>query len=315
VNSFVAKMAVENEAHAEVAVAHMKSSFDVLLTCAEDNPLVRYALEVFGQAGKPAWIFPEGAVPLNEQFWPFYRMFHYSPQGTNRVVFCEVEREFWLRQEPAKGSPVTIGYLADPTAATPMEDLVVRSWWALHRRLDPVARRRSPVLLSYEVLEDFGMTRLGLPSESEMLRAMDQAVLALTNAGHYVLVKARSDLVAGIASERYRHLPVFVTSKLPWQSLARLAGGVVARESSLVFEAQCLGLRAVVWNPTHLISRAEALANEFPNDVKVAYTDSELVDATKEMPAPLWSRRIQKRVRDEMRERIWKWALQLGEPN
>ena len=313
VDHFVSTLVAENADDIEQALAQILSSYDAILTCSEDEPLVRRVLECFSTSGKQAWIFPEGAMVMNDAAWPFYRMFHYSPQGVHRLVFCEQERNFWSREDRTPSKVETIGYLADTTSATRFEDIIVRLWWQIHQRRNPLASRRKPVFVAFEVLEDAGMTRLGLPSESEMLDVMDSAISSLVESGRYVIAKCRGDLVAGLARNRYRHLPVFVTSKMPWQSLARLAGGVIARESSLIFEAQYLGLRAVIWNPTHLKSRAEEFPQEFPDSVVVARTRTQLVDATTEMASPQWGRGVQKRTKADMRRRLRKWSSELDQ--
>lgn len=313
VEHFVSSLVAENAEDIEQALAQILSSYDAILTCSEDEPLVRRVLECFSTSGKQAWVFPEGAVPMNDAYWPFYRMFHYSPQGVHRLVFCEQERNFWSRADRTPSKVETIGYFADTTSGTRFDDILVRLWWLLHRGKNPMAPRRKPVLVSFEVLEDSGMTRLGLPSESEMLDVMDSAIASLVESGRYVIAKCRSDLVAGLAQNRYRHLPVFVTSKMPWQSLARLAGGVIARESSLTFEAQYLGLRAVVWNPTHLRGRAEGLLQEFPGSVVVARTGTQLVNATTEMASPQWGREVQKRTKADLRRRLLEWSSELDQ--
>ena len=313
VKRFISTLVAENADNIEQALAQILASYDAILTCSEDEPLVRRVLECFSTSGKQAWIFPEGAVVMNEAFWPFYRMFHYSPQGVHRLVFCERERNFWSREDRTPSKVETIGYFADTTSARRFEDIMVRLWWRIHQRKNPLASRRKPVFVSFEVLEDAGMTRLGLPSESEMLEVMDSAIASLVESGRYVIAKCRGDLVAGLAQNRYRHLPVFVTSKIRWQSLARLAGGVIARESSLIFEAQCLGLRAVIWNPTHLKSRAEELSQEFPDSVVVARTRTQLVDATTEMASPQWGRGKQKRTKADLRRRLRKWSSELDQ--
>ena len=313
VDHFVSTLVAENADDIEQALAQILSSYDAILTCSEDEPLVRRVLECFSTSGKQAWIFPEGAVVMNDAFWPFYRMFHYSPKGVHRLVFCEQERNFWSREDRTPSKVETIGYLADTTSATRFEDIMVRLWWQIHQRRNPLASRRKPVFVSFEVLEDAGMTRLGLPSESEMLDVMDSAIASLVESGRYVIAKCRGDLVAELAQNRYRHLPVFVTSNMPWQSLARLAGGVIARESSLIFEAQCLGLRAVIWNPTHLKSRAEGFSQEFPDSVVVARTRTQLVDATTEMESPQWGRGVQKRTKADLRRRLREWSSELDQ--
>ncbi len=314
VNDYVSMLVAENVDNIEQALAQITSAYDAILTCSEDEPLVRRVLECFSTEGKQAWIFPEGAVPMNDAYWPFYRMFHYSPQGVHRLVFCEQERSFWSREDRTPGKLKTIGYVADTTSGTTLEDTLVRLWWLVHQRMNPLARQRKPVFVSFEVLEDSGMTRLGLPSESEMLDVMDRAIASLVGAGRYVIAKCRGDLVAGLAQSRYRHLPVFVTSKMPWQSLARLAGGVIARESSLIFEAQHLGLRAVIWNPTYLHGRAEGLSQEFPDSVVVARTETELVDAITKMAGPLWGREVQKQRKVDLRRKLREWSSELDQP-
>lgn len=314
VNDYVSMLVAENADDIEQALAQITSAYDAILTCSEDEPLVRRVLECFSTEGKQAWIFPEGAVPMNDAYWPFYRMFHYSPQGVHRLVFCEQERSFWSREDRTPGKLKTIGYVADTTSGTSLEDTLVRLWWLVHQRLNPLARQRKPVFVSFEVLEDSGMTRLGLPSESEMLDVMDRAIASLVESGRYVIAKCRGDLVAGLAQSRYRHLPVFVTSKMPWQSLARLAGGVIGRESSLIFEAQHLGLRAVIWNPTYLHGRAEGLSREFPDSVVVARTETELVDAITKMAGPLWGRKVQKQRKVDLRRKLREWSSELDQP-
>ena len=313
VDHFVSTLVAENADDIEQALAQILSSYDAILACSEDEPLVRRVLECFSAKGKQAWIFPEGAVPMNDAYWPFYRMFHYSPQGVHRLVFCEQERNFWSQENRTPGKLETIGYLADTTAGTRFEDTLVRLWWLVHQRTNPMASQKRPVFVSFEVLEDSGMTRLGLPSESEMLDVMDSAIASLVESGRYVIAKCRGDLVAGLAQNRYRHLPVFVTSKMPWQSLARLAGGVIARESSLIFEAHYLGLRAVIWNPTHLRGRAEGLSQEFPDSVVIARTGTQLVDAITEMANPQWGRKVQKRTKADLRRRLRKWSSELDQ--
>jgi hypothetical protein len=313
VDHFVSTLVAENADDIEQALAQILSSYDAILTCSEDEPLVRRVLERFSAESKQAWIFPEGAVPMNDAYWSFYRMFHYSPQGVHRLVFCEQERNFWSRENRTPGKLETIGYLADTTSGTHFEDSLVRLWWLVHQKINPMASQKRPVFVSFEVLEDSGMTRLGLPSESEMLDVMDSAIASLVESGRYVIAKCRGDLVAGLAQKRYRHLPVFVTSKMPWQSLARLAGGVIGRESSLIFEAQYLGLRAVIWNPTNLIGRAEGLSQEFPDSVVVAHTETQLVDAITEMASPQWSRGAQRKIKMDLRRRLREWSSDLDQ--
>jgi hypothetical protein len=82
----------------------------------------------------------------------------------------------------------------------------------------------------------------------------------------------------------------------------------------LIFEAQHLGLRAVIWNPTYLHGRAEGLSQEFPDSVVVARTETELVDAITKMAGPLWGREVQKQRKVDLRRKLREWSSELDQP-
>ena len=141
---------------------------------------------------------------------------------------------------------------------------------------------------------------------------MDEAVKALTDANRYIILKARTSLMSDIARQRYQGMPVVVTSKVGWQGLARLAGLVIARESSIIQEALALGLPAVVWNPTELPSRAEGAKNIDPQNVYLARTGEELRQAVDRFSGPKWNRRTQRVAKRSLVQAMHRWSRDAG---
>jgi hypothetical protein len=285
--AFFTRLIMEQRGQRTSIVQKYASSADLLITSLEQDPLVRVLMQAFTAPDKALVVIPEGAITLPDTPRTFHAPWFYMVGPSVRFALSDRDTELWRARVPPGFSVVTTGYLGDTRAISRFETLLPRIWWWLKRHTGGSSREVIPVMLSYEVLADRGLTRLGLPPEVEMFELMDQAITELTSAGYFVLVKARSPNAARMARDRYSHKSVLVTHKVPWQALASLAGCVITRESSIGQEALSLGLPIIVWDPTPFRSSLVDLSADYPGRVAVAHRLCELVPSVEAMHAQI----------------------------